>query len=148
MCTSSMPRPSPEDMLIQITHPQSRARSRPVACVADALVPQYMVMGTGTAEAGAARTDRSQECDIVKATHAELGERYFYCDGRRTPSFTDNETNTQRIFERFPTLAIRQRRHQRLCSFTASRGRGESRQERHQSGGALSIHHGKAGGAW
>src|SRR5262249_54477967 len=30
--------------------------------------------------------------------HAGLGERYLYCDGEATLLFTENETNTQRIF--------------------------------------------------
>jgi hypothetical protein len=35
---------------------------------------------------------------IVKAVDAELGERYLYCDGGVPLLFTENETNTQRIF--------------------------------------------------
>jgi hypothetical protein len=35
---------------------------------------------------------------VVQATHAELGERYLYCEGDAPILFTENETNTQRIF--------------------------------------------------
>jgi Mannosylglycerate hydrolase MGH1-like glycoside hydrolase domain len=35
---------------------------------------------------------------VVKAVDAKLGERYFYCDGDASLLFTENETNTQRIF--------------------------------------------------
>jgi hypothetical protein len=35
---------------------------------------------------------------IVKAVEARLGERYLYCDGEVSLLFTENETNTQRIF--------------------------------------------------
>ena len=34
----------------------------------------------------------------VKATHPVLGERYLHCDGEPALLFTENETNTQRIF--------------------------------------------------
>jgi Glycosyl hydrolase family 63 C-terminal domain len=34
----------------------------------------------------------------VKATDAHLGERYLYCEGEAGLLFTENETNTQRIF--------------------------------------------------
>jgi hypothetical protein len=34
----------------------------------------------------------------VKALDAKLGERYFYCEGDIPLLFTENETNTQRIF--------------------------------------------------
>jgi hypothetical protein len=35
---------------------------------------------------------------VVKIIHAELGERYLYCEGTGVLLFTENETNTQRIF--------------------------------------------------
>jgi len=34
----------------------------------------------------------------VKTTHPVLGEHHFYCDGAAPLLFTENETNTQRIF--------------------------------------------------
>ena len=36
--------------------------------------------------------------NVVRATHPNLGERYLYCDGDAALLFTENETNTQRIF--------------------------------------------------
>jgi hypothetical protein len=35
---------------------------------------------------------------VVKAVEAKLGERYLYCEGNATLLFTENDTNTQRIF--------------------------------------------------
>jgi hypothetical protein len=35
---------------------------------------------------------------VLKATHPAVGERYLYCDGEAPLLFTENETNTQRIF--------------------------------------------------
>jgi Mannosylglycerate hydrolase MGH1-like glycoside hydrolase domain len=35
---------------------------------------------------------------VVKAVEPKLGERYLYCDGDASLLFTENETNTQRIF--------------------------------------------------
>lgn len=35
---------------------------------------------------------------VVKAAHPVLGERYFSCNGSAALLFTENETNTQRIF--------------------------------------------------
>ena len=34
----------------------------------------------------------------IAASHADLGERYLYCEGDAQLLFTDNETNTERIF--------------------------------------------------
>src|SRR5262249_29538442 len=41
--------------------------------------------------------DGTAQC-AVKATDARLGVRYFYCEGGVPLLFTENETNTQRIF--------------------------------------------------
>src|SRR4029077_4948238 len=35
---------------------------------------------------------------VVKAVDPKLGERYLYCEGDAPLLFTENETNTQRIF--------------------------------------------------
>ena len=35
---------------------------------------------------------------VVKASQAELGERYLYCDGQASLLFTENETNANRLF--------------------------------------------------
>ncbi|HVL11057.1 MAG TPA: glucosidase [Gemmata sp.] len=35
---------------------------------------------------------------VVRAVHPALGERYLYCEGSAPLLFTENETNTQRIF--------------------------------------------------
>ena len=36
---------------------------------------------------------------VVKASEAELGERYLYCDGQASLLFTENETNAKRLFD-------------------------------------------------
>ena len=36
--------------------------------------------------------------NIVQATHEGLGDRYLYCEGNTPLLFTENETNTQRVF--------------------------------------------------
>jgi hypothetical protein len=38
------------------------------------------------------------EPSLIEARHDQLGTRYLYWDGRPVPLFTENETNTQRIF--------------------------------------------------
>ena len=37
---------------------------------------------------------------VVAASHAELGERRLYCDGEPPLLFTENDTNTERLFGR------------------------------------------------
>jgi hypothetical protein len=44
------------------------------------------------------QTEDTPARSVVKAVDARLGERYLYCEGEATLLFTENETNTQRIF--------------------------------------------------
>src|SRR5262245_16507554 len=44
------------------------------------------------------RVAGTQARTAVKAVHPALGERYLYCEGDTPLLFTENETNTQRIF--------------------------------------------------
>jgi hypothetical protein len=41
---------------------------------------------------------------VIAASHADLGERYLYCEGNAQALFTENETNKERIF-RSPNLS-------------------------------------------
>jgi hypothetical protein len=38
-----------------------------------------------------------KSCSVIAASHAQLGDRFLYCDGRPELLFTENETNEQRI---------------------------------------------------
>ena len=48
----------------------------------------------GTAKPGLRKTNTG----TIELNHAELGKRWFYCDGEPELLFTENETNTQRLF--------------------------------------------------
>ncbi len=45
-----------------------------------------------------AQIDGAAGCRLVEASHPKLGKRYLYCDGDAALLFTENETNTERIF--------------------------------------------------
>jgi hypothetical protein len=42
--------------------------------------------------------DSTPKQSVVKAVHAQLGERYLYCEDETPLLFTENESNTQRLF--------------------------------------------------
>ena len=74
-------------------------RSPASACPADALVPQHLVW----ARAGAAKPTLQAAGDVensqvVSAVHVELGPRWLYAEGTAAILFTENETNTKRLF--------------------------------------------------
>jgi hypothetical protein len=84
---------SPEDILIQITVHNRGPESAEVH-----LLPTLWFRNQWSWAGGAERPALQRIDNAVKAVHPALGERYFYCDGAATLLFTENETNTQRIF--------------------------------------------------
>jgi hypothetical protein len=89
---------SPEDLLIQIS-----VYNRGPEAAEVHLLPTLWFRNQWSWQGGATRPTLQQLTDtgaasVVKATHAALGDRYLYCEGETTLLFTENETNTQRIF--------------------------------------------------
>ena len=74
---------------------------------------------------------------VIAASHPELGERFLCCEGAATLLFTENETNTERLFGVAQPDALRQGRDQRLRRPRPAGG-GESREDRDEGGGPLS----------
>ena len=44
------------------------------------------------------KSDRQNPSAVLKVDHSELGDYYLYCEGNPDLLFTENETNTERIF--------------------------------------------------
>ena len=129
---------SPEDILIQIT-----VHNRGPEAAELHVLPTLWFRnqwswhgGTGPAEPAADR-QATPARSVVKAVDAKLGERYLYCEGEAPLLFTENETNTQRIFGVPNRNSVRQGRHQQLHRPRPGRG-GEPGQEGDEGGGALS----------
>ena len=54
---------------------------------------------------------------VVRATEAELGEVYLYCDGTPALLFTENETNAKRLFNgENPTPFVKDGIHNYICN--------------------------------
>ena len=89
---------SPEDILIQITV-YNRGRETAELHV----LPTLWFRNQWSWHANPDRpnlfqADSSPGQRVVKAVHSKLSERYLYCEGDVILLFTDNDTNTQRIF--------------------------------------------------
>src|SRR3954451_5490390 len=88
---------SPEDLLIQVT-----AHNRGPEPAELHLLPTLWFRNQWSWHGG--ERPALQEVpgtparSVVKVTDGELGERYLYCEGDAELLFTENETNTQRIF--------------------------------------------------
>ena len=89
---------SPEDILIRCTvHNRG-----PDPATLD-LLPRLWFRNEWSWHADAKRPTLAQVADrpgqsVVQAVHPRLGTRYLYCEGDTPLLFTENETNTQRIF--------------------------------------------------
>jgi hypothetical protein len=84
---------SPEDILIEIT-----VCNRGPEAAELHLLPTLWFRNEWSWHPTPDRPTLQRVGDTVKATHPSLGSRYFFCDGDPTLLFTENETNTQRIF--------------------------------------------------
>ncbi len=89
---------SPEDILIQIT-----VENRGPEPAELHLLPTLWFRNLWSWHGGPVRPQLSQTTgaasqSVAKAVDPLLGERYWYCEGDTPLLFTENETNTQRIF--------------------------------------------------
>jgi len=84
---------SPEDILIQIT-----IHNRGPEAAELHVLPTLWFRDMWSWSGGADRPSLQRQGPAVKAVHPQLGERYLYCEGEAPLLFTENETNTQRIF--------------------------------------------------
>ena len=84
---------SAEDLLIQIT-----VHNRGPETAELHVLPTLWFRNDWSWHGSVERPSLQQVGNAVKAVDAKLGERYLYCDGDSQLLFTENETNTERIF--------------------------------------------------
>ena len=87
---------SPEDILIQIT-----VCNRGPEAATLHLLPTLWFRNTWSWGGGTGRGRRSGRAGsgaAIAASHPELGDRFLSCDGAAELLFTENETNTERLF--------------------------------------------------
>jgi hypothetical protein len=88
----------PEDLLIQVTIHNRGPEAAELHVLPTLWFRNQWSWKGGTDRPGLEQVEATPARGVVKAVHAELGERYFYCEGDAPLLFTENETNTQRIF--------------------------------------------------
>jgi hypothetical protein len=89
---------SPEDLLIQVS-----VHNRGPEPASLHVLPTLWFRNEWSWQAAAdrpalAEASATPERSVVRASHPALGERFLYCDGDAALLFTENETNTQRVF--------------------------------------------------
>jgi hypothetical protein len=85
---------SPEDTVITI-----RVENRGPEASDIHILPTLCFRNTWTWDPGSPKPElRAIASNAVAASHPELGDRYFYCEGSPDLLFTENETNHARLF--------------------------------------------------
>jgi hypothetical protein len=89
---------APEDILVRIT-----VANRGPAAAALHLLPTLWFRNTWSwggesPKLGLRAEQASGGRSVVCASHGDLGDRYLYCDGQASLLFTENDTNTARLF--------------------------------------------------
>ncbi len=89
---------SPEDILIQITVHNRGPETAEVHVLPQLWFRNQWSWHGSTERPGLRDVSTTAARRVVEAIDPKLGECYLYCDGDASLLFTENETNTQRIF--------------------------------------------------
>ena len=89
---------SPEDMLIQITVHNRGPEPATLHLLPTLWFRNDWSWGQDVARPGLRQLAQDEIGGIVTLSHRDFGKRFFYAHGAETLLFTENETNTQRLF--------------------------------------------------
>ena len=129
---------SPEDILIQITRSQPRARGGRAARPADALVPQPVVLARRLPNGRSCSRSPACRRSVVKASDTEAGRTLPLLRRRRAAAVHRERDQHAAHLRRPQPQPVRQGRHQQLRR-PRPEGRGEPGAKRDQGRGPLSA---------
>ena len=89
---------SPEDMLVRITVHNRGPEAATLHVLPTLWFRNEWSWLTGPERPSLRQIASTAAGSVAQATHSVIGERYLYCEGDTPLLFTENETNTQRIF--------------------------------------------------
>jgi hypothetical protein len=89
---------SPEDILVLLTIANRGAEPATLHVLPTLWFRNTWSWGIEPPKLGLRRLEGPGGISVVAASHAELGERYLYCDQTVPLLFTENETNAERLF--------------------------------------------------
>jgi hypothetical protein len=89
---------SPADILVQITVWNRGPEAATLHVLPTLWFRNEWSWSTSSASPRLRQTDASDDVSVMEAIQEQMGTRYLYCDGKPELLFTENETNTQRIF--------------------------------------------------
>jgi hypothetical protein len=89
---------SPEDLLIQISVINRGPATARLQVLPTLWFRNSWTWWPGTLKPSLKQVSGQEGGQAVAASHADLGERYLYCEGDVPLLFTENETNNERLF--------------------------------------------------
>ncbi len=89
---------TPEDLLIQIIVSNRGPEAATLQVLPTLWFRNTWTWWPGTPKPSLKQVSSQKGAQVVAASHADLGERYLYCEGDVPLLFTENETNNERIF--------------------------------------------------
>jgi hypothetical protein len=89
---------TPEDILVRLTVANRGPEAATLHVLPTLWFRNTWSWGGESPKLGLRRLEGPRGISVVAASHAELGERYLYCEGGVPLLFTENETNAERIF--------------------------------------------------
>jgi Glycosyl hydrolase family 63 C-terminal domain len=89
---------SPEDILVHISVYNRGPEAAELHVLPTLWFRNQDVLTASTDEPLLRQAADGATCGVIMASHPELGERYLYCEGAVPLLFTNNTTNTQRLF--------------------------------------------------
>ena len=89
---------SPEDLLIQITVNNRGPEPASIHVLPTVWFRNTWTWWPGTPKPALRQIPGQKGASVIHVSHAELGERFLYCEGDVPLLFTENETNNQRLF--------------------------------------------------
>ena len=138
-CSSSTPRQSPEDILIQITRPQPRPGAGRAARAADALVPQPVVVARRRADRPALRqVAGTTAAASSQAVASGAGRALPLLRGRRAAAVHGERDQHAAHLRRRPTARPYVKDGINNYVVHGQAGRGESGEDGHEGRGPLS----------
>src|SRR5688572_26357920 len=91
---------APEDILIKLTICNRGEEAASLHVLPTVWFRNTWSWGQGIPKPGLEEVDGPANVSVLQASHPELGKRYFVCEGEVPLLFTENETNTQRLFNK------------------------------------------------
>jgi hypothetical protein len=90
---------SPEDLLIQVTICNRGPEAATLHVLPTVWFRNDWSWGGDTPRPELSQVGHGEAGGVIAASHPQLGKRFFYAEGATSLLFTENETNTERLFD-------------------------------------------------